>query len=49
MDLGDVRAEDWNRQIDPERPFDPIVPLNRVAEGYCAVDKRRAIKALPHP
>ncbi len=39
----------WNRQIDPGRVFDLSLPLDHVAEGYRAIDERRAIKALLCP
>jgi threonine dehydrogenase-like Zn-dependent dehydrogenase len=39
----------WTRQIDPGRVFDLELPLERAAEGYRAMDERRAIKALLRP
>ena len=36
----------WNREIEPGRVFDLILPLEEVAEGYRAMDERRAIKTL---
>ena len=39
----------WNRQIDPGKVFDLSLPLEQAAEGYQAMDERRAIKALLHP
>ena len=39
----------WNGTIDPGRVFDLTLPLDRVAEGYQAMDERRAIKALLRP
>ena len=39
----------WNREIDPGMVFDLAVPLEEVAEGYRAMDERRAIKALLWP
>lgn len=39
----------WNRKINPGKVFDLILPLERVAEGYRAMDERRAIKALLIP
>jgi Zinc-binding dehydrogenase/ApeA N-terminal domain 1 len=39
----------WNRQIDPGRVFDLELPLEQAAEGYQAMDERRAIKVLLHP
>jgi threonine dehydrogenase-like Zn-dependent dehydrogenase len=35
--------------IDPGRVFDLTLPLEQVAEGYRAMDERRAIKALLRP
>ena len=35
--------------IDPGRVFDLTLPLDRVAEGYRALDERRAIKVLLQP
>jgi threonine dehydrogenase-like Zn-dependent dehydrogenase len=39
----------WNREIDPGKVFDLTVPLDHVAEGYRAMDERRAIKVLLKP
>jgi threonine dehydrogenase-like Zn-dependent dehydrogenase len=39
----------WNRQIDPGKVFDLTLPLDQVAEGYRAMDERRAIKTLLRP
>jgi threonine dehydrogenase-like Zn-dependent dehydrogenase len=39
----------WTRRIDPGRVFDLDLPLAEVAEGYRAMDERRAIKALLRP
>jgi threonine dehydrogenase-like Zn-dependent dehydrogenase len=36
----------WNRQIEPGKVFDLELPLDQAAEGYRAMDERRAIKAL---
>jgi threonine dehydrogenase-like Zn-dependent dehydrogenase len=36
----------WNREIDPGKVFDLTLPLDEVAEGYAAMDERRAIKTL---
>jgi threonine dehydrogenase-like Zn-dependent dehydrogenase len=38
-----------NRQINPGKVFDLTLPLDQVAEGYKAMDERRAIKALLRP
>jgi len=35
--------------IDPSPVFDLVLPLEQVAEGYKAMDERRAIKALLQP
>jgi threonine dehydrogenase-like Zn-dependent dehydrogenase len=39
----------WRRQIDPGKVFDLALPLEQAAEGYRAMDERRAIKALLRP
>jgi threonine dehydrogenase-like Zn-dependent dehydrogenase len=39
----------WNRKINPGRVFDLTLPLDQVAEGYRAMDERRAIKTLLRP
>ncbi|HEY3803524.1 MAG TPA: zinc-dependent alcohol dehydrogenase family protein [Kofleriaceae bacterium] len=39
----------WSRKIDPGKVFDLTLPLAQVAEGYRAMDERRAIKALLRP
>ncbi len=39
----------WNGRINPGKVFDLTLPLDRVAEGYRAMDERRAIKALLRP
>jgi threonine dehydrogenase-like Zn-dependent dehydrogenase len=39
----------WNRQIDPGKVFDLTLPLEQAAEGYRAMDERRAIKVLLRP
>ena len=37
------------RKIDPGKVFDLTLPLDQVAEGYRAMDERRAIKVLLRP
>ena len=39
----------WNREIEPGKVFDLALPLEQVAEGYRAMDERRAIKSLLKP
>jgi threonine dehydrogenase-like Zn-dependent dehydrogenase len=39
----------WNGSIDPGAVFDLTLPLDQVAEGYRAMDERRAIKSLLLP
>jgi threonine dehydrogenase-like Zn-dependent dehydrogenase len=39
----------WDGRINPGKVFDLTLPLSRVAEGYRAMDERRAIKALLQP
>ena len=36
----------WDRKIDPGKVFDLSLPLEEAAEGYRAMDERRAIKVL---
>jgi threonine dehydrogenase-like Zn-dependent dehydrogenase len=38
-----------NGKINPGKVFDLMLPLDRVAEGYRAMDERRAIKTLLRP
>ncbi len=38
-----------DRKIDPGRVFDLTLPLEQVADGYLAMDERRAIKVLLRP
>ena len=39
----------FNGTIDPGKVFDLVLPLAQVAEGYRAMDERRAIKTLLQP
>jgi threonine dehydrogenase-like Zn-dependent dehydrogenase len=39
----------WKEKIDPSPVFDLTLPLEQVAEGYSAMDERRAIKTLLCP
>jgi threonine dehydrogenase-like Zn-dependent dehydrogenase len=39
----------WHRDIDPGKVFDLTLPLEAAAEGYRAMDERRAIKVLLRP
>jgi threonine dehydrogenase-like Zn-dependent dehydrogenase len=39
----------WNRAIDPGKVFDLTLPLDQAADGYRAMDERRAIKTLLRP
>lgn len=36
----------WDREIDPGQVFDLTLPLEKAAEGYAAMDERRATKVL---
>jgi threonine dehydrogenase-like Zn-dependent dehydrogenase len=36
----------WDREIDPGQVFDLTLPLEQAAEGYAAMDERRATKVL---
>jgi threonine dehydrogenase-like Zn-dependent dehydrogenase len=39
----------FNGAINPGKVFDLVLPLAQVAEGYRAMDERRAIKTLLRP
>jgi threonine dehydrogenase-like Zn-dependent dehydrogenase len=39
----------WNKTFEPGKVFDLTLPLEQVAEGYRAMDERRAIKTLLRP
>lgn len=39
----------WDRKVNPGKVFDLTLPLSEVAEGYRAMDERRAIKTLLRP
>ncbi|WEH20478.1 zinc-dependent alcohol dehydrogenase family protein [Streptomyces sp. VNUA24] len=39
----------WDREIDPGKVFDLTLPLDQAAEGYRAMDERRAVKTLLKP
>jgi threonine dehydrogenase-like Zn-dependent dehydrogenase len=39
----------WRREFDPGKVFDLTLPLDQAAEGYQAMDERRAIKVLLRP
>jgi threonine dehydrogenase-like Zn-dependent dehydrogenase len=47
--LPDLIDRIWKREIDPGKVFDLTLPLAQVAEGYKAMDERRAIKTLLQP
>jgi threonine dehydrogenase-like Zn-dependent dehydrogenase len=36
----------WDRKINPGKVFDLVLPLDRAAEGYRAMDQRTATKVL---
>ena len=38
-----------NEEMNPGKVFDLTLPLDQVAEGYLAMDERRAIKTLLLP
>jgi len=44
--LPDLIARIWDRSIDPGRVFDLALPLEDAAEGYRAMDARRATKVM---
>ena len=39
----------WSRTINPGKVFDLELPPDQAAEGYKAMDERRAVKALLRP
>lgn len=39
----------WSRKIDPGKVFDLELPIDQAADGYRAMDERRAIKVLLRP
>ncbi|WP_246063520.1 hypothetical protein [Blastococcus colisei] len=47
--LPDLIDRIWRREIDPGKVFDFELPLEQAAEGYRAMDERRAIKAPLRP
>ncbi|ONH27802.1 zinc-dependent alcohol dehydrogenase family protein [Pseudofrankia asymbiotica] len=47
--LPDLIDRIWNQRIDPGKVFDLDLPLAQVAEGYRAMDERRAVKTLLRP
>jgi threonine dehydrogenase-like Zn-dependent dehydrogenase len=47
--LPDLIDRIWKREIDPGKVFDLTLPLDQIAEGYKAMDERRAIKTLLQP
>ncbi|MGO4427733.1 IMP dehydrogenase, partial [Streptomyces sp. MCAF7] len=47
--LPDLIQRVFEGRIDPGKVFDLTLPLGEAAEGYKAMDERRAIKALLRP
>lgn len=47
--LPDLIGRVLSGRINPGKVFDLTLPLDQVAEGYKAMDERRAIKALLKP
>ena len=47
--LPDLISRIEDRSIDPGKVFDLTLPLDQAAEGYRAMDERRAIKTLLQP
>ena len=47
--LPDLIDRVMKRKINPGKVFDLVLPLEKVAEGYKAMDERRAIKAFLKP
>ncbi|MBO3085671.1 zinc-dependent alcohol dehydrogenase family protein [Cellulomonas fengjieae] len=44
--LPDLVRRIWDREIEPGKVFDLTLPLEDAAEGYRAMDERRAVKVL---
>ncbi len=47
--LPELLDDVWESRIDPGAVFDLTLPLDQVADGYRAMDERRAIKVLLQP
>jgi threonine dehydrogenase-like Zn-dependent dehydrogenase len=47
--LPDLIGRVVSGRMNPGKVFDLVLPLEQVAEGYCAMDERRAIKTLLRP
>jgi threonine dehydrogenase-like Zn-dependent dehydrogenase len=47
--LPDLIDRVWKGEINPGKVFDLTLPLEKVAEGYRAMDERLAIKTLLRP
>ena len=47
--IEDLMDDVWSGAIEPGLVFDLLVPLDRVAEAYSAMDERRAIKSMLLP
>jgi threonine dehydrogenase-like Zn-dependent dehydrogenase len=47
--LPELMQRIWDRRIDPGKVFDLSLPLDQAADGYRAMDERRAIKVLLRP
>ena len=47
--LPDLMERVLSGRIDPGKVFDLTLPLDEVAEGYRAMDERRAVKVLLQP
>jgi threonine dehydrogenase-like Zn-dependent dehydrogenase len=47
--LPDLISRICERQIDPGKVFDLVLPLERAADGYRAMDQRQAVKVLLQP
>jgi threonine dehydrogenase-like Zn-dependent dehydrogenase len=44
--LPELIQQIWDRKIDPGKVFDLSLPLEQAADGYKAMDERRAIKVM---
>lgn len=47
--IEELSRDVWDGTIRPGRVFDLVLPLDQVAEGYAAMDERRAVKSMLLP
>ena len=47
--LPDLVRRIWDREIDPGKVFDRVLPLEEAAEAYRLMDQREAVKVMLRP